>query len=107
MTTETNKSDGAERIMRERLRQMSKDEEGEDFSAARDDAYIGEQLIYAATAYLHADDIPFVKIYWPWAWGSFKPVSKIRNLERAGALIAAEIDRLLRAEAAQKAEAEK
>ena len=47
MTTETNKSDGAERIMRERLRQMSKDEEGEDFSAAHDDAYIGEQLIYS------------------------------------------------------------
>lgn len=37
---------------------------------------------------------------WPWGQdGSWRPSSKpIRNLEKAGAFIAAEIDRLLRAE---------
>ena len=107
MTPETNKSDGAERIMRERLRQMSKEAEGEGFSAERDDDYTGEELTSAATSYLHADDHEFAKIFWPFPASWFKPASKIRNLERAGALIAAEIDRVLRAEAVQKTEAEK
>jgi hypothetical protein len=34
---------------------------------------------------------------WPWSLSWWKPKGRIRNLERAGALIAAEIDRLDRA----------
>jgi len=34
---------------------------------------------------------------WPWEWDQWKPsLDPIRNLEKAGALIAAEIDRLRR-----------
>lgn len=33
---------------------------------------------------------------WPWGTQSFKPTNSIRDLTKAGALIAAEIDRLQR-----------
>jgi hypothetical protein len=32
--------------------------------------------------------------WWPWSFEWWKPKDRIRNLVRAGALIAAEIDRL-------------
>lgn len=35
---------------------------------------------------------------WPFGPGSFKPADRIRELEKAGALVAAEIDRLLRSQ---------
>lgn len=34
---------------------------------------------------------------WPWSAGDWKPGTQVRNLVKAGALIAAEIDRVLRA----------
>ena len=34
------------------------------------------------------------KIWWPWDEQAYKPKTKLRNLVRAGALIAAAIDRL-------------
>jgi hypothetical protein len=36
------------------------------------------------------------RFYWPWEWSFWKPRDPVRNLVIAGALIAAEIDRLQR-----------
>ncbi len=102
---------GAERIVAERARHKSP--RGENYSDEDDDKYTNDELIRAAICYatasvaegadeLVAEIIADAKSdntdkAWPWAPSFFKPKSRIRNLERAGALIAAEIDRLLRA----------
>jgi len=65
-------------------------------------------LVFAAICYAMPDggidefsnSGQFCKKYWPWNWESFKPgvgaypASRINELAKAGALIAAEIDRL-------------
>lgn len=68
----------------------------------------GGELALAASSYLdevnHPDDCPgnrkpLSNDDWPWAEEHFKPsTDPIRNLVKAGALIAAEIDRLQRLE---------
>ncbi len=87
-------TDGAKRIAAERLRQI----EVEGYDAAHDDTDC--ELGNAAIDYILASmttnyDNAFK--YWPWDALLFKPKTPIRDLERAGALIAAEIDRQLRA----------
>jgi hypothetical protein len=44
------------------------------------------------------------KIFWPWdrAWWKPSPNNRIRDMEKAGALIAAEIDRLQRSQEGEK-----
>lgn len=92
---------GAERIAAERQRQI--DVEG--WTPEHDDAHDQGELLRAAFFYaaigvdgLTPDEIPARPEGWPWALDWWKPsLDPIRNLERAGALIAAEIDRLLRA----------
>lgn len=85
-------------IERERNRQI----ERLGFGAEDDAEYTGQQLRQAAMAYLipvrHADT-PFI---WPWSPSSYKPGTYLRNLVKSGALVAAEIDRLLRIEAGQR-----
>lgn len=95
---------GAELINTERHRQL--DEEG--YSAEHDNENNKGELAFAAIAYLFAtqsdrvahDDgcVYFSKAtsYWPWDPCLLKPKDRIANLVRAGALIAAEIDRLQR-----------
>lgn len=89
-------SHGAARIARERRRQIV--EEGWD--AAHDDEHDGNELIAAAMAYLVAVDDPehadSARVEWPWDPESFKPSDPIVDLAKAGALIAAELDRRLR-----------
>lgn len=80
-------STGASMIADERQRQI--EEEG--WTPEHDDQHEDLELLYAAEAYMFGDPDA-----WPWEEDSFKPTSKIRDLVRAGALIAAEIDRLLR-----------
>ena len=94
---------GIERIAAERRRQI----EAEGWSATHDDQYTSGQLASAAGAYawvsglddgmrkLRKDNPPAC---WPWGSEWWKPGNRIRELEKAGALIAAEIDRLQRAE---------
>ena len=94
---------GIERIAAERQRQI---EEG---WTLEHDAFEhgGGELAWAAASYAlaredfytdEADDCPSM---WPWLPRDWKPCpgDRIRELEKAGALIAAEIDRLLRLEA--------
>lgn len=83
-------SNGIERIAAERQRQIEK----EGWTPEHDRIeHGGWELRDAAVAYLEQDGK-----YWPWD-GGFKPTpnDRIRELEKAGALIAAEIDRLLEA----------
>jgi hypothetical protein len=99
---------GAERIAAERHRQI--DEEGWD---AEHDARYDQELWEAARCYLAAarwSRFPNLRqpmppserdqqAYWPWAEEWWKPSNDpTRNLEKAGALIAAEIDRLVERE---------
>ena len=96
-------NNGVLRIADERLRQV----EQEGYSITHDDEHTRGQLAraagcYAALAGLQASGWSFkvgLPLEWPWASTDWKPSDDpIRNLEKAGALIAAEIDRLLRLE---------
>lgn len=95
-------SEGVARIAIERERQVVE----EAYEAEHDDKHTGRQLMAAAICYLTrafciSPTAPMlvraVTSYWPWHSASWKPSDEpIRNLEKAGALIAAEIDRLWR-----------
>lgn len=89
---------GADDIAAERQRQI----DAEGWTPEHDDEHWMGEMIDAAIWYadnaaggdLAADGaLPS----WPWAAGDWKPSDPRRNLVRAGALIAAEIDRLDRA----------
>lgn len=99
-------TEGAKDIVEERLRQIR--EEG--WADAHDDQHTRGELVaagicYAAVAQAQALDheawpAGMVPVTWPWAAEWWKPSDDpLRNLARAGALIAAEIDRLYRATA--------
>lgn len=89
-------------IAAERRRQIEK----EGWTPEHDDKYTSGELLEAATCYaLHnggeLDDAPGA---WPWSRDFWKPTSRQRDLEKAGALIAAELDRVIRAAAPAKQE---
>lgn len=111
---------GVELIARERTRQLTI----KGWSPEHDDEHDGAQISFAASCYAHvsgflsngteldrsyggnavlrsiylSDEIDPRRVpRWPWGDEWWKPSDDpIRNLEKAGALIAAEIDRLLR-----------
>lgn len=102
---------GSDLIAEERVRQIG----AEGWTKEHDDGHIRAELVVAANGYAAAAAIqirypeqPFPKDFvppaWPWDDAWFK-LSKdpIRNLVKAGALIAAEIDRLTRFEIAYRA----
>lgn len=78
-------------ITEERARQIL--EKG--FDEKNDDRYLKEELAYAAASYCLPKTVRR-KTYWPWHPRSYKPGDRIRELAKAGALIAGEIDRLNR-----------
>lgn len=94
---------GVDLIAVERIRQMI----GEHYSAVDDDKHEKCQMATAALAYIwetidmqngERDDENLPLSAWPWNVALWKPSpDPVRNLVKAGALIAAEIDRLLRA----------
>jgi hypothetical protein len=87
---------GADLIRDERFRQVA----DEGWTPEHDDTHTGNELVDAAVCYLlysktHPDHMP---ISWPWEDEAWRPSPEhVVNLVRAGALIAAEIDRLDRA----------
>lgn len=100
MPTPDTRASGIELIAAERQRQI----EQEGWSASHDDAHRGGDLALAAARYaLHdvkgrPEAHRTVNRAWPWASMWWKPnTDPVRNLVKAGALIAAEIDRLQRA----------
>lgn len=84
---------GIERIAKERQRQI--DEEG--WTPGHDDEHQNNQMPLAAICYVKsALGWPSASKLWPpsWSWKWWTPgPDPIRDLEKAGALIAAEIDR--------------
>jgi hypothetical protein len=92
---------GAELIADERKRQI----ETEGWTPEHDDQHAAGEIADAASCYLMDsgtfDDPPAdegdIPGWWPWDVGWWKPSKdRVRNLVKAGALIAAEIDRLQR-----------
>ena len=86
---------GAELITQERRRQIN----SEGYSYEHDDKHNNGELAYVASCYagrfIHSQS-PLPPA-WPWESQHWKPSDNpIRNLIKAGALIAAEIDRLQR-----------
>lgn len=85
---------GAELISEERKRQI--EEEG--YDEFMDSFRKPNDLTKASICYLKANLMPFGDIIEDFPWDSlfFTPKDKLRNLVRAGALIAAEIDKFLK-----------
>lgn len=88
---------GIEMIAAERRRQV----EVEGFGPEHDAEHGDGELRKAAICYVFANSLkfpetaPLNEIFWPWSPEWWKPSSDpIRNLAKAGALLAAEIDRL-------------
>ena len=82
---------GIEQISEERLKQINK--HGSTlYNNIRGD---GKHLLYAAITYLKAAaGIDINSNEWPWDVKYFKDEGYVENLKKAGALIAAELDRL-------------
>jgi hypothetical protein len=84
--------DGIERIKEERERQISKEGYDKEHDE-KNEKY--NNLVFAAASYIMAEfDGDLAEKLWPWDMYYYKPKNYLRNLERAGALIAAEIDRI-------------
>lgn len=106
-TAQKSPIDGAMAILDERVRQQTR----ERYDAGHDDAHDRGELLAAAMCYA---SVPLLRLTykpfeaeseitevmaakWPWDEADWKPDNDaIRNLAKAGALIAAEIDRLQR-----------
>lgn len=89
---------GVDLIAAERIRQII--EEGR--TRAHDDQHTRAEMVSAALCYALAytprsPPGTGIVVQWPWDQRWWKPSDRIRNLAKAGALIAAEIDRLERA----------
>lgn len=94
---------GAELIAAERRRQV----ESEGWTPEHDDTHEDGELGKAAAVYAwpnnylpqFGDQLVAVANLWPWERSSYKPrlTNRVCELAKAGALIAAEIDRLQRA----------
>lgn len=79
--------EGLSMIGKERIRQI----EQKGYTYEHDMEHLPKNFVYAAQAYLTRDED-----LWPWESKYFKPSKDmLRNLQKAGALIAAAIDRIL------------
>lgn len=92
---------GCDLIAAERLRQIEK----ERWSLSHDDSHRNGELAVAAACYAFPAEYREKRTprarrptWWPWLAGWWKPTpnDRVRELVKAGALIAAEIDRLQR-----------
>jgi hypothetical protein len=95
MATEPARLSGVQLIDAERMRQI----EREGYTPDHDDRYISSALALAGACYaLHAAGRLDAQAHWPFDEEWWKPSAgdPIRDLTKAGALIAAEIDRLQR-----------
>ena len=84
-------NNGAQLITLERARQVNQ----EGWTQEHDTEHASAELACAAECYLrHYLKDPKATMYWPWEIHWWKPKDDLRNLIKAGALIAAEIDRI-------------
>jgi len=91
---------GIELITNERQRQI----DAEKWTSEHDDQWTREELAGAAAFYALPEKYGEVLAFWPWEpkWNKKSKHDRVRQLVVAGALIAAEIDRLQRAMAASE-----
>lgn len=86
-------------LVRERRRQIH----SEGFKPERDDAYTADELARAAAVYAMPDEV-YQVVYvatgqlWPWSSYWLKRRDRRSDLIKAGALIIAELERIMRAE---------
>lgn len=106
MSAPESRGSGIDRVTAERGRQIS----AEGFADSHDDNHVGGELARAAACYAVPPDLrehmpagDHRPRWWPWKTDWWKPTPgaftfnhRIRELEKAGALVCAEIDRLLR-----------
>lgn len=94
------KQTGIELIATERKRQINQEGWTPDHDDSHEECEMAAAAgVYAllAAGYHTQNPRVLVEHYWPLGWsGWFKPKNQLSNLVRAGALIAAEIDRLNR-----------
>lgn len=90
-------------VLAERVRQIS----SEGWTPEHDDQYRPGEMLMAADSYISWNCGEYepgtAPINWPWKLEWFKPTTERRNLEKAGALILAEIERIDRAAIAASA----
>lgn len=77
-------------VLAERRRQV----EAEGWTPEHDGLHSTQELAFAAACYATADAGDPPPAVWPWHLSWWKPADRRRNLEKAGALILAEIERL-------------
>ena len=101
-SSQSERRSGVELIAVERQRQV----EGEGWTEGHDNSHVDGELAKAAAAYAWPGDMDsrdgrrvHRSVLWPWEDG-WSPGDRVRELTKAGALIAAEIDRIERARAA-------
>ena len=94
---------GIDRIAAERDRQVQVElySIDDDYDNNKDDQLALAAACYAIPAHRRVFTEKGIPVLWDWddAYWRPKPENRIRELEKAGALIAAEIDRLLRKQA--------
>jgi hypothetical protein len=94
-------TDGVALIAAERRRQI----EVEGWTPKHDDEHASDELALAAVCYAMPESGRLARYtmppWWPWdaSWWKPSPTDRVRELVKAGALIAAEIERLQRADA--------
>lgn len=99
--TPTPQKNGISLIAAERQRQLSV----EGWTPEHDDAHSSGEMAQAAAIYAIQHAYRHRVFFWLWPWDLkwFKPADRKRELVKSGALIAAELDRLLRKESAGRA----
>ncbi|KAA0017133.1 hypothetical protein F0A16_14100 [Salinicola corii] len=84
-------------VARERRRQV----DAEGWTAEHDDTHVTGEIAKAAACYALPQDMPrrdrHVMTLWPWDGAWWNPTTDLRNLEKAGALTLAEMERIARA----------
>jgi len=77
---------GIEQIAEERAKQLNK------YSLAHDLSHPDSELLTAAVSYIYGGSVG--RDMWPWEPESYNDEGYVENLKKAGALIAAVLDRL-------------
>ena len=92
------------RVLAERVRQVEVERWSPEHDAKHRDgelalagaAYAVQSVMETRSAAVRDRLWNALVVFWPWAWSWWKPKGALRDLERAGALIVAEIERRLR-----------
>jgi len=87
-----NKYSGATLILEERYRQVLNEGYNISHDLQHNRKELGEAALCYLSSYLENDMV--MPVNWPFESSWWKPTDRIKNLVKAGALIAAEIDRL-------------